>query len=145
MFAKKAKAKYAADPTKKSMIFKLRAGETPDAIYISSSYDDGSLENVKLLPPFEQSYIIRGEDKNIVLVKNDEEAEILKYVESQPCTLSSLGLKIDPLLFKELFGIVRPEMAESRVKKTGIGGNVLQKLTDITIVGHVASSLTRDS
>ena len=94
IFAKKAKAKYAADPTKKSMIFKMRAGETPNAIYISSSYDDGALENVKLLPAFEQSYIIRGEDKNIVLVKNDEEAEILKYVESQPATLSSLGLKM---------------------------------------------------
>lgn len=94
IFAKKAKAKYAAEPTKKSMIFKLRAGKTPDTIRISSSYDDGSLENVKLLPPFEQSYIIRGEDKNIVLVKNEEEMEILQYVESQPCTLSSLGLKM---------------------------------------------------
>ena len=92
VFAKKAKAKYAADPTKKSMIFKFRLGEAPENITVSSSYDDGSLENIILLPDFKYDYIVRGADKNVVLVKNNDELEILNYVESQPETLSSLGL-----------------------------------------------------
>ncbi len=94
IFAKHAKIKGAADPTKKSMIFKFKKGEPKEKITVSSSYDDGSLENLIILPEFDYNFIVRGEDKNIILVKNNEELEILNYVESQPETLSTLGLKM---------------------------------------------------
>ncbi|MBQ5800285.1 MAG: N-6 DNA methylase [Clostridia bacterium] len=94
IFAKKAKVKGAADPTKKDMIFKLRLGDAKEKITVSSSYDDGSLENLIVLPEFDYNFIVRGEDKNILLVKNNEELEILRFVESQPETLASLGLKM---------------------------------------------------
>ncbi len=93
-FGKKSKTKNGADPTKKSMIFKLRLGEEPERITVSSSYDDGSLENVFTFPEFKYDFIVRGEDRNIVLLKSSDELEILNYVESQPSTLASLGLKM---------------------------------------------------
>ena len=94
MFTKKPKGKYDADILRKSMIFKWRNAPQTEKIVLSASYDYGTDENVRVLPPLDYNTIVRGEDKSILLIKSEDELEIYNYVSSQPATLSSLGLKM---------------------------------------------------
>ena len=93
-FTKKPKGKYDADILRKSMIFKFKNAPQCEKITLSASYDYGTDENVRVLPPLDYATIVRGEDKNILLIKSEDELEIFNYVSTQPATLSSLGLKM---------------------------------------------------
>lgn len=94
MFTKKPKSKYAADVLRKSMIFYFKNAPQCEKVSLSASYDYGTDENVRMLPPIDYNVIVRTEDKNIMLIKSEDEWEIYNYVSTQSATLSSLGLKM---------------------------------------------------
>lgn len=80
-----------APPFSKHMALCLARGKEQGAISISSVTPTGILQNFR---PFEPQFIIRGEQKAILLLRSREEEEVIRFVEKQKETLASLGLKM---------------------------------------------------
>ena len=95
LFAAKSKTE-SNDPTRGSMILKLiKVPAAEDAtIAISSSYSTGDGGDITVLPPFPYHRIVNPKNGTLLLLKSQEEAEILERVEALPETMSSLGLRM---------------------------------------------------
>jgi len=80
-----------------------------------------------------------------ILASADKRADnILGSVRDGENSSSALYLERDASLLKESLGVRGVKSAQSAVKKTGICGDVLQKLLNRAIVGDVASALARN-
>ncbi len=85
------KAAAAAPPFSKHMALRLQKGAEQEKITVLSVNAKGeAVESV----PYAPSFIIRGEDRRLLLLRSREEEEVVHFVEAQKETLSSLGLKM---------------------------------------------------
>ena len=87
----KGKAAAAAPPFSKHMALCLVKGCAQEKITVLSVNAKGEEARRSL---YEPSFIIRGEEKNLLLLRSREEEEVVRFVEAQKQTLSSLGLKM---------------------------------------------------
>ena len=85
------KAAASAPPFSKHMGIRLVKGEEQRDITLAVLTPAG---NVNPFPPFAPEFLIRGEEKNILLLRSREEEEVIRFVEAQTETLETLGLKM---------------------------------------------------
>lgn len=96
LFSTKARESGTIDPIRGDMVVKfvktpVSEGQT---LAISSSYSDGDGGDITVLPPFPYHRIVNPDNGMLLLLKSEEEAEILTRVESLPETMTSLGLRM---------------------------------------------------
>ncbi len=84
------------DTLRGSMILKFvkTPVEAGAVIALSSSYSDGDGGDITVLPPFPYDRIVNPENGMLLLLKSNEDAEVLARVEALPETMSSLGLRM---------------------------------------------------
>ncbi len=117
------------DVLRKTMILSLAAGQNFDAVTVSASYDEG--ESVRCLPPLSFDFLVRGEERRMILLQSEEELSLLRTVEALPESLSSLGLQMKtglvlPSRYPELLSDVPTEGAIPLFSPAGIqGGHVV--------------------
>lgn len=96
LFSSDAKSDARADETRSHML--LAWEKTPvkedTTVTVSSSFKEEDDAPVTVMPPFPYHRIVNEKDASLLLIKSEEEWEILERVESLPETLSSLGLKM---------------------------------------------------
>lgn len=85
------KAASAAPPFSKHMALRLQKGAEQAKIAVLSVNAKGECAE---RTSYEPSFIIRGEDRRLLLLRSREEEEVVRFVEAQKETLSSLGLKM---------------------------------------------------
>ena len=85
------KAAASAPPFAKHMACRLVKSEAQGEITLITVAPNG--EGTPFAP-FAPHFILRGEEKNILLLRNRDEEEVVRFVESQTETLSSLGLRM---------------------------------------------------
>ncbi len=93
LFLNHAQSERLSDDARKNMLLLLRnEEENPATIRLTASYGD----SVELADDREKPYgdVVRGEDKSLLLLKGENDEEILQKVAAFPCTLSSLGLRM---------------------------------------------------
>jgi len=80
------------DLLRKTMLTVFRNTPPTDTVSLATSYDDGETRNA--LPPLPFDYLVRGEEKRIILLQSKEELECLRFMELLPTTLDGEGLRM---------------------------------------------------
>ncbi len=96
LFSSDAKSEARADETRSHMllVWKKTPPAEEDTVTVSSSFKEEDDAPVTVMPPFPYRRIVNEKDGSLLLIKSEEEWEILERVESLPETLASLGLKM---------------------------------------------------
>lgn len=100
------------DVLKKTMLLSLVNRAPSDTLYFSTSYDDG--ETSSELSPLPFDYLVRGEEKRIVLLQSEDELALLRFMELLPTTLENEGLRMRTGLVLESR---YPELFSDRAKE----------------------------
>ncbi|MBO7170737.1 MAG: methyltransferase [Clostridia bacterium] len=96
LFAVKAKRDGVPDGVRPHMVLRFERTPLPEnaTVSISSSYSDGDGGDITVLPPFPYRRIVNEKNGALLLIKSEEEANVLSQVESFPESFSSYGLKM---------------------------------------------------
>ena len=79
---------------KKSFLLSVRKTEEPgEAISVSTSTDDGSVEAISTLPPLRYGFLVR-EDSSLLLISDMGDLRVLEAIGRFPCRFSSFGLRM---------------------------------------------------
>lgn len=100
LFLNRAQSDRTLDEARKNMILCLRnVEEAPETVHITTSYGDSTDIVSDMQLPYAD--VVKGEDRTLLLLKSEEEAEVLATVSRFPCTLASLGLRMKTGLMLE--------------------------------------------
>lgn len=93
LFINRAQSERTMDEARKNMIMVLRNSEdAPDTVHITTSYGDATEIVSDMRLPYGD--VVKGEDRSLLLLKSEEEAQLLATMSRFPETLSSLGLRM---------------------------------------------------
>ncbi len=96
LFSGGAKSEARAEETRSHMLlaWKKELPAEDATVTVTSSYKEEDDAPVTTLPPFPYRRIVNEADGSLLLIKSEEEWEVIERVESLPETLASLGLKM---------------------------------------------------
>lgn len=96
LFAGSTKSEARGEETRSHMLLSWRKTPVTEdaAVTVTSSHKEEDGAPVTTLPPFPYRRIVNETDGSLLLIKSEEEWEVLERVEALPATLASLGLKM---------------------------------------------------
>jgi adenine-specific DNA-methyltransferase len=96
IFAAKSKNAARPDEVRSHMLLSWVKAPLPEGatLAVSSSFAEDEKAAVTALPPFPYRRIVNAENGSLLLLKSEEEAEIIERVEALPESFASFGLKM---------------------------------------------------
>ena len=81
---------------KKTMLLAVRRGYAGegDAVTVSVSDDAGTPEHTRIYEPLPYTTVVRGDDGTLLLLGDEEEMAVVRYMQSLPYSFASYGLKM---------------------------------------------------